>query len=311
MKIVCFYGDNPLASWSLSRGIPVVLRRMGHEVIEIPTLGKAKVTRSELLRINKPIPEDIDFILVSGPEYLKVWIKTFYPQWNELKIPKACWYHESEVRLDRTVDYGQIVPMYDFNFMPNAEDAARYGATFLQIGVDDEMFYDGLGKPRTIDCAFIGTMYDKRIQFLETVKPYIGNVQIRIGNSLVQDLDGINLERSVHLLADEYRRIKILVNLPTLSNVLVSKVLEAAASGCLVLTPAPLHNPVGVQYETGEEFSGKIKQYLANPEQLKAKAAKDCAYVRQHCRLEQRLQDILNKVNGKSHTAGQPQLAAV
>jgi hypothetical protein len=145
LKIVCFYGDNPLASWMLSRGLPSVLRRMGHEVVEIPTLGTAKVKRADVERINKPIPQDTDLILVSGPEYLMSWIKTFYPQWKDLKCAKACWYHESEVRDDRVADFAKITPWFDFNFMPNAGDAEKHKATHLPIGVDTEVFQPLIG----------------------------------------------------------------------------------------------------------------------------------------------------------------------
>jgi hypothetical protein len=254
VKIACFYGDNPLASWMLSRGLPAVLRRMGHEVIDIPTLGGSKIARADAERINKPITSDIDLIIVSGPEYLLSWIKTFYPNWKGLNIPKACWYHESELRDDRVADFSKIAPYFDFNFMPNKGDAEKYSAEHLPVGVDTEMFseygprYKGNFIPatRTIDVAFLGTLYDKREAFLRALLPHLGNIKLVVGQALVKDIEGINLVKSVELLASEYRRIKILLNLPTLSHVLVSKVLEAAACGCLVLTPEPRYADIGV-----------------------------------------------------------------
>jgi hypothetical protein len=304
LKIVCFYGDNPLASWMLSRGLPAVLRRMGHEVIEIPTLGGSRITRADAERINKPISPDTDLIIVSGPEYLMSWIKTFYPQWKELRVPKACWYHESETRDDRIGDFSQIVPWFDFNFMPNAQDAERYNCDHLPVGVDTHMFRDteddwsGPYKPeRTIDCAFIGTLYDKREQFLRGLLPHLGRTKITVGQALVKDIEGINLVKSVELLASEYRRVKILVNLPTLSHVLVSKVLEAAASGCLVLTPEPKYADVGVGYEPKPEALGEaIKLYADNPRATKEQVAKDRAEIHTNHRMELRLEKILAKV---------------
>lgn len=305
MKIVCFYGDNPLASWMLSRGMPAVLRRMGHEVIEIPTLGTAQVTQSDVDRINKPIPNDTDLILVSGPEYLLSWIRKFYPQWDKLKIPKACWFHESSVRDDRTCDFSKITPWFDFAFMPNKQDAEQYKGIYLQIGVDAEMFClspyiikataysNNIPEKRDIDCAFIGTVYEKRRAFLQAMVPYLKGLRPKIGQALVQDLDGVNLVKSVELLASEYRRIKILLNLPTLSNVLVSKILEASASGCLVLTPFPVHADVGVPYVADPRALAEAIRTYANHPEVAAKQAKEHReLVLKNHRMESRLEDI-------------------
>lgn len=296
MKIVCFYGDNPLASWMLSRGMPSVLRRMGHEVIEIPTLGTAQVTQSDVERINKPIPEDTDLILVSGPEYLLSWIKKFYPQWDKLKMPKACWFHESSVRDDRTCDFSKITPYFDFAFMPNKDDAEQYKGIHLQIGVDAEMFcpHNDEFQHREIECAFIGTVYEKRRAFLQAMAPRMNGFRFKVGQALVQDVDGVNLVKSVRLLASEYRRIKILLNLPTLSNVLVSKILEASASGCLVLTPEPRHCDVGVGYKaTPEMLAETIKCYRDHPDWAATAAREQRERLLRDHKLEHRLEDII------------------
>lgn len=330
MKIVTFFGDNPLASWMLSRGLPAVLRRMGHEVIEIPTLGGAKISRADADRINKPIPKDTDLIIVSGPEYLMTWIKTFYPEWRDLNIPKACWYHESERRDDRIADFSKIIPWFDFNFMPNAQDAERYNCDHLPVGVDTGMFSphaDGykIGRDRTepwnphsrealhytlqshyrtIPLAFIGTLYDKREQFLRGLLPHLGRTKITVGQALVKDIEGINLVKSVELLANEYRRVKILLNLPTLSHVLVSKVLEAAACGCLVLTPEPRYADVGAGYEPRPEALGEaIKFWAENSTKAKKQAEADCEKVHREHRMELRLEQILAKVETRQAVA--------
>lgn len=282
----------------LSRGLPSVIRRMGHEVIEIPTLGTAQVKKSDVERINKPIPPDTDLILVSGPEYLMSWIKTFYPQWKSLKCAKACWYHESEVRDDRTADFASIAPWFDFNFMPNPKDADKHKANHLQVGVDQEMFcpHGDEWDHRTIDVAFIGTVYEKRKAFLNAMLPHLGKNLPKIGNALVQDLDGINLVKSVRLLASEYRRIKILINLPTLSDVLVSKVLEASASGCLVLTPEPRHADIGVGYVPMPEIlAGQIKYYLERQEKAARVAEEHRRRVLKEHTMESRLEQMFAK----------------
>ena len=45
------------------------------------------------------------------------------------------------------------------------------------------------------------------------------------------------MRRSMELLAETYRRIKVFVTFPSLSNVLVAKVLESMACGCRLVAP--------------------------------------------------------------------------
>src|SRR6266404_3134646 len=152
MKIAAFYSDSVFASWTQARGFAAVLKRMGHEVVEIPIPpGVKKITRSEVNGINKPI-DDCELVIVSGPEHLKDWINQFYPQWEALKMPKVGWYHESFVREDYSLVYQNFERMFDFHFFPDKEDATKHGGTWLPLGVDTEMFERGYDT-RDIDCA--------------------------------------------------------------------------------------------------------------------------------------------------------------
>jgi hypothetical protein len=248
MKIAAFYSDSPFAGWVQCEGFADVLKRMGHEVTAVAIPPVTQVTRELADKVNKPI-DDSDMVIVSGPEHLRKWIKHFYPGWDKLQCPKVGWYHESFVREDYSLNYSDFERMFDFHFFPDRADAEKYNGTFLPLGVDDWMFNSGVfGHERTIEVGFIGLMYPKRQRFVEELTPHLGDIKIRYMTGChserglipaigVWDADGLNIRRSMELLAETYRRIKVFVTFPSLSNVLVAKVLESTACGCNLVAP--------------------------------------------------------------------------
>lgn len=278
MKIAAFFSQSPFASWGQAEGFARVLKRMGHDVVDIPIPPVKTVTSSQIAKINKPV-DDCDLIIVSGPEHLRDWINQFYPHWNNIKAPKAGWYHESFIREDQTIVFENFRSMFDFHFFPDKDDAEKYNGKHLPLGVDVDMFrraecccnYDNgegctyCGWKRDIDSAFIGLMYPKRQRFAEELKPYLKGLKLRIanGNILVHDFDGINLERSTELLAETYRRINVFVAFPSVCNVLVAKILESMASGCyLVASEQPVELKNYASYKTAKECAREIREAL-------------------------------------------------
>jgi len=59
-----------------------------------------------------------------------------------------------------------------------------------------------------------------------------------VGNIQVHDLGGVRVRETALLYADNLRQIKVFVNLPTLSQLAVTKVYEALACGTFLITPA-------------------------------------------------------------------------
>ena len=320
MKIAAFYSDSPFASWTQSRGFAAVLRRMGHDVTEIPVPPGNKVTTSQLAKINKPINE-CELAIVSGPEHLKDWINQFYPQWNSLKIPKVGWYHESfHAREDYKLQYGNFESMFDSHFFPDKDDAEKYKGEWLPLGVDTEMFgwygtycpdcERGDSSVRDIDAAFIGLMYPKRQRFFEELKPNLKDVKLRVanGNILVHDFDGINVERSTDLLAETYRRIKVFVAFPSVCNVLVAKILESMASGCyLVATEQPVELKSYATYSNGKGCAREIKEALAVPSYRERVARAGVEEVNKNHRMELRFEKIFQIVGAKSECVSSSQ----
>lgn len=274
MKIAAFYSDSPFAGWVQAEGFCDVLKRMGHEVVPIGVPPVTQITQAMADKVNKPI-DDCDLVIVSGPEWLRKWIQAFYPNWGKLKCPKVGWYHESFIREDFTLDYANFEGMFDFHFFPDKADAEKYQGDFLPLGVDTGMFSSGAAE-RDIEVGFIGLMYPKRAAFVQELTPHLGDIQIKymtafqserglIPSIAVWDADGLNIRRSMQLLAETYRRIKVFVTFPSLSNVLVAKVLESMACGCNLVAPM---QPVGLDgsylpYRSAYQCAEMIREALA------------------------------------------------
>lgn len=333
MKIAVFFSDSPWASWSLSQGLPRVIARMGHEVISMgfPPTNKINKAQDDAIRAKLPTIEALkacDLIMVCGPEHLKEWIKHYYPDWKNILTPKAGWYHEDMQRLasEHKIAYEQVAPLIDFHFMPNRVDAEKYKAEWVPVGVDTQMFnpfpdeaahrrdrFPDQGEMeaaeqyhgehyfrRDIPAAFIGLLYDKRKRFLEQFQPYMKGIDFKVGNVMVQGLDGIEIEKSAQLLAETYRRIKVLVNFPSLSNVLVSKVLEAAACGCYVVSARQdgVESPAGALYpaDAPNIAADQVRHALNSEPFRQTQARKSCEAVHANHRLELRLETIFQCV---------------
>lgn len=298
MNIAAFYSDSPFAGWVQAEGFADVLKRMGHNVIAIAVPTVTRISSEQAARINKPI-EGCDLVIVSGPEHLRKWIEAFYPNWNSLKCPKAGWYHESFVREDYSLDYAKFDGMFDYHFFPDRNDAEKYGGEWLPLGVDAEMFHPGDGV-RDIDIGFIGLMYPKRARFVEELTPHLGDLTISYMTAFqserglvpainVFDADGLNIRRSMELLAETYRRIKVFVTFPSLSNVLVAKVLESMASGCRLVAPKqPVTLGDYFPYDSASDCASQIKRALENP-------VNGVDEILEHHRMEFRLEQILRR----------------
>lgn len=305
MKIAAFYSDSPFAGWVQCEGFVAVLRRMGHEVVPIPVPATAQVTKEIADRVNKPI-EDCDLVIVSGPEWLRKWIQHFYPAWDKLKMPKVSWYHESFVREDFTLNYKDYEGMFDFHFFPDRADAEKYSGEFLPLGVDTEIFNAG-HSTRDIEVGFIGLMYPKRAQFVQELTPHLGDIKIKYMAACqserglipaigVWDADGLNIRRSMQLLAETYRRIKVFVTFPSLSNVLVAKVLEAMACGCYLIAPKQPIQLVGMsEYEGAYQCAEEIRWAVQNPDRM-ASRLQLMELIRREHRMEVRFEEIFQKV---------------
>ena len=307
MRIAAFYSDSPFAGWVQCEGFVDVLKRMGHDVVGIAVPPTTQVTQAMADKVNKPI-DDCDMVIVSGPEWLRKWIQAFYPNWAKLKCPKVAWYHESFVREDFTLDYKNFEGMFDFHFFPDRADAEKYKGEFLPLGVDTGMFNVCALDERDIEVGFIGLMYPKRAEFVRELTPHLGDIQIKYMSACqserglipaigVWDADGLNIRRSMLMLAETYRRIKVFVTFPSMSNVLVAKVLESMACGCELVAP---NQPIQLQdywaYQGAYRCAEQIRHALkcANTPENQRLSVNPSKQVQQH-RMEFRFEQIFKK----------------
>ncbi len=299
MKLACFYPASVYCAWCVSTGLVDTLRRLGHEVAALPV----DHTQTQLNLGSYPARaqlEKFDGIVLSGPEHLRGHILALYPEWCKLSVPKVSWMHETVER----EDYGRlpieaIQRLADTTFCPAAQDE-RYGLRWLPFGVDTEVFKPNWNQTKTYQAAFIGLIYPKRAEFLKKVIPHLKGINFMIGNVQVQDLGGICVHETAALYADNLRRIKVFVNLPTLSQLAVTKVYEVLACGTFLITPriAEARNFDNLQahfYDPSkpESLAESIRFCLQEEEQRIAATRVCCQQVHGLHRLELRCQTLL------------------
>jgi hypothetical protein len=299
MRIACFYPQSVFCAWCVSTGLVDTLRRMGHDVLPLPIdAGNPRPdprlypTQADLRRF--------DGLLVSGPEHLYRHLRALYPDWNRAGVPRVSWMHETVER----EDYGrlsieEIRELADTTFCPAAQDE-RFGLRWLPFAADTEVFRPDGGEPRQYACAFIGLMYPKRVEFLNCLAPHLGDIPLRIGNVQVQDLSGIRIRETAGLYAANLRSIRIFVNLPTLSQLAVTKVYEVQACGAFLITPAiaEMRNFENIQahfYDAArpESLAESIRCCLDRPEECEQAARVCCGRIHRSARLELRCEQLI------------------
>jgi Glycosyl transferases group 1 len=247
MKLACFYPGSLYCAWSVATGLVDTLERLGHHVLALPMEAVENPIRREdrpaqaTTRHNFPSSaalRDFDGIILSGPEHMRPELLALYPDWRSIDVPKVSWLHETVER----EDYGRlpieaIRELADFTFTPAYQDQ-KFGMEWLPFGVDTHVFKPDCNVRREFDAAFIGLMYPKRERFLQALRPHLQGVEIRHCNLQVTDLGGIRIRDTAALYADNLRRIKVFVNLPTLCQLAVTKVYEVLACGTFLITPA-------------------------------------------------------------------------
>src|SRR5882762_8033107 len=195
---------------------------------------------------------------------------TIYEWKHEVKPPKIFMYHESNHREDQTFGFEDYLTLGDSHFFPAIQDAdtfdqehfAKGRSFYLPFGVDTDVFRPlacpsckgGVTKlacklclgsgaqrsPKDIDVGFVGLLYDKRQRFLANLSQHMKQGRdpwVVVGNVQVLDMDGPSWTDQALRLAMNYRRVKVFLNMPAYSELLVSKVPEVMACGSFILTP--------------------------------------------------------------------------
>jgi Glycosyl transferases group 1 len=237
LKLACFHPASVFCAWSVATGLVDTLNRMGHTTTGFPL----DVTTQSLASESYPSAEQLrgyDGIVISGPEHVRAHLLRLYPKWHKLPVPKVAWLHETVER----EDYGRmnledIRDFADTTFCAGLQDV-KHGFKWLPFGVDTALFKPDWSQPKQYDTAFIGLVYPKRAQFLQKLQPFLRGVTLKLGHVQVLDMSGVRVRETAALYAENLRKIKVFVNLPSLSELVVTKVYESLACGTFLITPA-------------------------------------------------------------------------
>jgi hypothetical protein len=304
MRIACFYPQSVFCAWCVSTGLVDTLARMGHEVAALPVDATVPGIDASLYPSRLAL-DGYDGIVISGPEHIHVHLRKLYPEWSRVKTPKVSWMHET---VDRE-DYGRLAidairEMADTTFCPAVQDE-KYGLKWLPFAADTELFKPDWKQAKTYDFAFIGMVYPKRAEFLRRLTPYLKGLNLRIGNVQVQDLSGVCVRETAALYADNLRRIRIFVNLPTLSQLAVTKVYEVLASGTFLITPAiaepkNFDNLMAHFYDPNrpDQLAESMRFCLEHAEDREQATRLCCDQVHRTARLEQRCATLIAAMEG-------------
>ena len=347
-RIAYVYPKALFSAWSLAEGAVRTLKRMGHEVLDIPAppapeSDQVPTALVERLRKRMPALDELkgcDAIIVSGPEHIACWLDAVWgiDQWKfELTMPKAALYHETAQRADGGIfEFDRAFWVADNHFFPAVQDAEFYDqeqfvqgrSHWLPFGADTDVFkplenYENFmtnsewrnGKlidvSKKYDLAFIGSVYGYRAKYLGALGQF-EHPDLRIGNVQVQDIAGMKGLETANLYAENLRQIKVFFNLPTLSRLLVTKVYEVMACGTFLMTPS-LETAGGAAkntqiFKSGEHLVYYSPRNIAQTAQLlktwtsdemaaerERIAASGCAEVHAKYRLDQALQQVLDK----------------
>lgn len=212
------------SAWACAEGIVHTLRRMGYEVTDCGNPYFRSVPLHDL--------EGVDAIILGAPEwYFDVLLDRYGDAWCALKMPKVAWYAESAHRDDREFEFDVFRLFADLNYYPASQDAAEFGGRWLPFGVDETMFRPLLTEKQHA-VAFVGSLYPKRMEFLRSIDFPI---------SILGQQGHHNVIESFCNLAALYRSIGIVLNLPALSRLLVTRVTEVMACRTMLVTPKMDH----------------------------------------------------------------------
>jgi hypothetical protein len=312
LKVALFYPHNYLASHYALFSYRETLERMGHQVLDCPLPGN-QIHDLENVKKRMP-PTDVlnqcDVILAGFFEYVQPWLAQVYgfENWSKLKVPVIARFDESMDRTDlqlpvRIEELKRWATHYSF---PAAQDAEKYGGDWLPFGADTTIFRSARVS-KLYDVGFVGSLYPTRKKYINELAPHLGrDINVRIGNALVQDLSGICERESTELLAHNYRQCRIFLCLPPLSRLIVEKVFDVISCGTFCMFPKLLGDAEKnmslfadgheiVYYDVGFfiENAKQIKYYLDHDAERERIASNGSKKVHELYGLDQMLEKLL------------------
>ncbi len=240
MKLFVFYPNPDLGcAWSLGEGLVRCLDRMGHKAIAVPI--KTHYSVDAMRSVFPPYAElcEADGIIVSGMEHLASYIESVYGDaWKKLDVPVAAWYHESFDRKD-VRPFEAVRGYASHHFFPALNDANTQGGVYLPFAADTTIFRPLPHITKNSRLGFIGVVYEKRQKFLDELRPALERIGVTLDVRQVVIHKGgeVSQLHSAQMYAQVVQRNELFLNLPTMSNLWVSKIVEVMACGVPIITP--------------------------------------------------------------------------
>jgi glycosyltransferase involved in cell wall biosynthesis len=290
-KIAVFHNMSQVGSaWGCAEGIVTTLVKLGYEVVNC---GHPRATTASIEAL-----KNVDLIILGAPEwYDHMLFERYGRPWLDLSTPKVAWYAETAQRDDRSFDFARCRALADLHYYPAIQDAEEFGGQWLPFGADTLMF-SPMAIDKLYETAFLGSLYEKRREFIKAVTVPITVMAAVAAEDPVQ---------SCLLLAKAYNATKIFVNMPSYSRLLVTKVVEVMACRTMLVTPA-LDHPSGLrnmlQFENGKhlvyydqnkpnELAEILNYYLHHPAEREAIACAGWEEVNKRHTLQHRVEKIL------------------
>lgn len=306
MKLAIFHTNTIRGSWT-SLVIPKLLEGLGHQVIDapIPTdpLGRVvNLTKSNFIRYKEQFPlfEELvgcDAILCFAIEYYLPWLKALYgDSWFDLGN-RVAFYAESSDRMN----YEPFKPFSDQQFYPDAEDAKKYGGKISPPCVDTSMFYHR-NEQKSYDVGFLGTLYPKRVEFLQALAPFLGGLTLTCGEVQVHDLSGERHFDWATLNARNISQMKIHLALPGNNMKMASaRHFETLACGTFLLSFKVPELTAGKHYivydpEDPQECANLIRYYLEKEDERQHIATAGWAYVHSRYSTQTVLPNLIREI---------------
>ena len=252
MKIAIFYPRQTFAGWYALGGYQQTLTRMGHEVIDCPLPGNQPHNIEEI-RAKLPTIADLDSchaVISFYHEYTQPWLRAIYTRedWSIIVDKVVARFDESMDRADLELPgrMSELLAWANHYYFPAAQDAKKYGGTWLPFGADVTMFHPRkpLPVPTRIDkkkfgAGFVGSLYQSRLSYLQQLasQPGSSDINFQCGQVGMYELGGMREPESTHMLREAYQQISVFFCLPPMSRLIVAKVFDVMACGTFVMYP--------------------------------------------------------------------------
>lgn len=244
MKILYIHPNTIRSGWHVWNGAQR-MAMLGHDVTDIKIVCDAN---GRIIPFDEQGAElfpglgDYDLVVVAAPEFVWYsWLKHVYPGWDNASVKKVALYAEGSARSIFSDNEFDIRKHFDVGWYPSRADALGRGRWRLP-GIDLGMFRPSAVTAETIDVGFVGSIYDKRRQFIDELTPHL-KTDLVCGSPAAFDVAGEDQIVWTHLYVSSINKLRIHLSLPSLNDFPTHRPYETMACGTLLFEPQFLPEP--------------------------------------------------------------------